>query len=43
MKRYEQAGSTILRTDRDGQIDIQTDGKTNWSRERLPARSEVIR
>lgn len=26
LQRYEQAGSTILRTDRDGQIDIETDG-----------------
>ena len=42
MRRYEQAGSTILRTDRDGQIEIETNGKTVAAKT-FGGRSEVIR
>jgi competence protein ComEC len=42
MKRYEQAGSTVLRTDRDGQVEIQTNGNTLVAKT-FSGRSEVIR
>jgi len=42
VKRYEDAQSGVFRTDRDGQIEIQTDGNTLAARA-FTGRSEVIR
>jgi competence protein ComEC len=42
MKRYEEAQSAVFRTDRDGQIEIQTDGNV-LAAKAFNGRSEVIR
>lgn len=40
LRRYREAGSRILRTDRDGAITIETDGQTYWVRTFVAAEGE---